>query len=287
MAKKSLDLSELDLIAEATEKKSRGKHHAKAHPHEEEEGEPWLLSFADLVTLLMCFFILFFSVDKSKGAINDPQRLKEKLEAAIGMDAEVLVPPSAATPDASSPSDSTSTSNMLGGTLNGEQEAENFAKQMKGFAEKLKVVFGLSTTSSGTLELTFLSLNFFEPGSAVMTASGSKMLERTVPKLLSLDPQTLIEVEGHTDSDPIKSPRFASNVELSLIRAATVARFLENHGVPPRQIKVSGFGPNRPILPEKNELGITNISAKRLNRRVIIRLSQPQTKPASPSKSKG
>jgi hypothetical protein len=54
--------------------------HAGGGAHHEEGEGPWLMSFADMVTLLMCFFILFFSIEKGNMEVDDPAKLKEILD---------------------------------------------------------------------------------------------------------------------------------------------------------------------------------------------------------------
>jgi len=67
------------------------------------------------------------------------------------------------------------------------------------------------------------------------------MLLRQVPQLINVD--------GHTDSIPIRTLRYESNWHLSTARALTVAYYLMQHGVAEERIVIRGFGPQRPIAP--------------------------------------
>jgi len=79
----------------------------------------------------------------------------------------------------------------------------------------------------------------------------------------------MINVIGHTDNQPMHSSRFATNWELSVVRASSVARFLiEEMGMDPSQFIVSGYGSNRPRRPNNN---VTNRAS---NRRVEIIMSK-------------
>ena len=247
--------------------------------HDEEEGEPWLLSYADMVTLLMCFFILFFTLDKSKGGISDPERVKEKLEKMIQIDPAVLTPPSAG--GSGFQQDSLQTQ-YIQDELKMSRLKEKFTEDLKSFGKKLKVVFSLASPNPATLEITFLHYNFFASGSSELTMEGQTMLQKTTPRLLSLEPGTLIEIEGHTDSDPIRTGKFTSNWDLSTARATSVAQFLALQGLKPEQFKISGYGPYRPVVPEKDERGIEDPAAKKLNRRVIIRVSLDVSRAKTP-----
>ena len=79
----------------------------------------------------------------------------------------------------------------------------------------------------------------------------------------------MINVIGHTDNSPMSSPQFASNWELSVVRASRVARFLINTtGMNPQQFIVSGYGSHRPRVPNNN------VSNRAANRRVEIVISK-------------
>ena len=79
----------------------------------------------------------------------------------------------------------------------------------------------------------------------------------------------MINVIGHTDNQPMHSSRFASNWELSVVRASSVARFLiEEIEMDPTQFIVSGYGSNRPRRPN------TNVINRAANRRVEIIISK-------------
>ncbi|MBU0961013.1 MAG: OmpA family protein, partial [Proteobacteria bacterium] len=79
----------------------------------------------------------------------------------------------------------------------------------------------------------------------------------------------MINVIGHTDNLPMHSALFATNWELSVVRASRVARFLiEEMGMQPDQFIVSGYGANRPRQPN------TNVVNRAANRRVEIIISK-------------
>ena len=80
----------------------------------------------------------------------------------------------------------------------------------------------------------------------------------------------VLQVEGHTDSRPIRSPRFPSNWELSTARAISVVKFLIHAGVPPERLAAAGYGEFQPIDPKHDEI------AFRRNRRIELKLTQPR-----------
>ena len=240
-----------------------GHHKIENHFHGEdhEEGEPWLLSYADMVTLLMCFFILFFSIDKTKGGINNPERLQKRLERALSLDETV-----AAT--------------LQSETLKKIQDS--LSSDLYKISRELKIVFALSHPDPETVSLTFLSNNFFPPGDATLSKEAQQALTKVAARILEVakGSSLTIEVDGHTDSDPLRNnPRYPSNWELSAARAASVARFLIAQGIPPSIVQVSGFADQRPVIPS-DTAGISGVTAKRMNRRVEIRLKAKGKDPA-------
>jgi len=107
----------------------------------------------------------------------------------------------------------------------------------------------------------------FSTGQADLSDRARKSL-RKLAAVIKNSPY-MINVIGHTDNQPMHSSRFASNWELSVVRASSVARFLiEEMGMDPAQFIVSGYGSNRPRRPN------TNVDNRTSNRRVEIIISK-------------
>jgi len=95
-------------------------------------------------------------------------------------------------------------------------------------------------------------------------ADALKQLEREIPE----DIAWVLRVDGHTDVDPIQSPQFRSNWELSAARAIAVVNFLVASGVSPQHLVAAGFGEFQPIDPGSTE------EAKSRNRRIELKLTE-------------
>lgn len=95
-------------------------------------------------------------------------------------------------------------------------------------------------------------------------ADALKQLEAEIPP----DIAWVLRVDGHTDSDPIQSPQFKSNWELSAARAIAVVNFLIANGVSPQHLVAAGFGEYQPIDPGSTE------EAKSRNRRIELKLTE-------------
>lgn len=240
-------------------------HNAGAHVEEGEEGEPWLLSYADLVTLLMCFFILFFTLDKTKGGISDPERVKEKLESLIGLD-ESIIDKRKQTTESAAKKNSTPADKKI---------VDQVKREMRKIAKELKIVFTIGEAEPGVFEIVILSTNFFNAGRATLTPEGVKLVEGINAQIRSFGEGTTIDIEGHTDGDPLHGKEFPSNWELSSARASSVTRQLVNLGIPQKTMRVIGYADQKPLMQERDERGTPIPAAKKLNRRVTIKVHLP------------
>jgi chemotaxis protein MotB len=98
----------------------------------------------------------------------------------------------------------------------------------------------------GRLQVRALDQILFDPGSAEIKPQGKTVLAKVAKQIAKIADRG-VRVEGHTDDRPIKTERYPTNWELSVGRAATVARFLGENGVAPTRLEAVGFGEFRPI----------------------------------------
>lgn len=265
-------------------------------PEEEARGMPaWVMTFADLMSLLMCFFVLLLSFSEI-----DAQRFKQiagELAKAFGVQREVpaLEVPLGTSPvfDKFSPGkpeptevqeirQQATTQDPQLDTLRGDAEAELLARaeaqvdqQVRESVAALQQLLQ-SELSEGRLQLLeerrriilrVEERGSFASGSAELTPAFEDML-LGMSELLVEIPGTLT-VEGHTDDVPISTARFRSNWDLSAARASAVANaLLLNPALEPQRLEVKGFADTRPR--------VANDSAQQraLNRRVEIIIDQ-------------
>lgn len=114
----------------------------------------------------------------------------------------------------------------------------------------------------------------FAKGDATLNAEGQQEMDKLASALNELrgeipdDINWILRVDGHTDADPIETPQFPSNWELSTARAITVVRYLVDHDVPPQRLAATGFGEHQPLDPGEGE------EAFRRNRRIELKLTE-------------
>ncbi|HEX9568887.1 MAG TPA: peptidoglycan -binding protein [Rhodospirillales bacterium] len=120
----------------------------------------------------------------------------------------------------------------------------------------------------------FQSEVLFAKGSADIGDAGKAQLTRLAQTLRQLaakipaDIDWVLRIDGHTDKDPISTPRFPSNWELSSARAISVIRFLMDQGMSPDRLAATGFGEYQPLDAGNDEI------AKRRNRRIELKLTE-------------
>src|SRR5918996_1502316 len=121
----------------------------------------------------------------------------------------------------------------------------------------------------------FQSEVLFPTASAEIGANGRDELRKLAQSLREItaemptDLPWVLQIDGHTDRRPIRTPEFPSNWELSTARAINVGRFLIDEGIPPERVAVAGFGAFHPIDDRNDEI------AYRRNRRIEIKLTNP------------
>jgi chemotaxis protein MotB len=247
-------------------------HRKKHEEHEEHENhERWLITYADMITLLMVLFIVLFSmsqVDLAKFA-----KLKASFASAFGgssssgpMDGSngVLDAGSSPIPMAQAAQRALAAQQAQQAAQQAEQAS---LQQTKGALAAQLDKAGLPGAVSLTVEHRGLVVSIasdkvlFEPGEAALTSQGATIVDQLVGPLAGLP--NALHIEGHTDDVPI-SGAFASNWELSTARATTVLRELQAHGIKPARLSATGYADQRPLASNATPAG------RARNRRVEI-----------------
>lgn len=241
---------------------------------EHENLERWLITYADLITLLLAFFIMLYSFSK-----QDTQKYEEVigyLKAVFQGGTGILgrgTPGGAGVIDTpvktmELPIERFDTSRAMDLEIKKKIEDEINTIQTK--ADPNKQIFVVSDEGSITVRVTDRA--FFDPGKADLKAEARQTLDKLVP-IIKNTPNH-VRVEGHTDNVPIHTGEFKSNWELSVRRATEVVRYIiEHHAFPPQRISASGYAEYRPIVPNDSP------ENKSRNRRTeIIIVKAPEKK---------
>lgn len=214
----------------------------------DEEGGNWELSFADMMTLVLCFFILVVAVSDVDRAQYD--QVADSLGEAMGAKA-----PEEAKPEIPS----------------------EWRQKLKKLEDVRHDIEDRIRTAPDAVSLEMrpdaVAVNlrgqvFFDLGSAELTTKARSILDDLAPSLLNLPYR--LTVEGHTDDIPITSAQFPSNWELSAARASAVARFLIERGYPASRVQVKGLADTHPLLPNRDVYGNSIPENQARNRRIVI-----------------
>lgn len=223
---------------------------------EGENSERWLMTYADLITLLLAFFVIMYAMSKIDSAKVEKitRQLHGEFNAKDVVEAEV--------------------SSELGEGVLKIGQLKMVAQRLEspsfghlrhrvniGPATNIPVSSGFDNVGSADSAQNPISVELnergliihvvesalFSPGRAELQPGAVELLDQIATEIRELPNQ--IRVEGHTDSIPISNVRYPSNWELSSARATAVVRHLvDKHAFSPERISALGFGEFRPLV---------------------------------------
>ena len=250
------------------------------HEEEVENGERWLLTYADMITLLLALFIVLFAVSTINTKKFEALALGFKqsfspnpgaLPSSNGVLQYDSLTPTAGPrqvqqhPSIATPLKQQVTSSPPPPSLSASAEAQlSSVDQQITKALQAKGVQSSVTASLQTRGLVVQVLTdkvFFATDSADLESQGDVVVDTiaTVLRTTSND----IDVEGYTDNEPITGGPYTSNEELSAVRAASVVtRLIQQDGLDPDRLVATGFGETHAAAPNDTP------ADRALNRRI-------------------
>lgn len=203
--------------------------------------EDWLLTYSDMVTLLLAFFVMLASISKVDMVVY------EKVRA--GMAREI-----------------------------GRREMHKPLQELKETLHRtikeagVEDQVGIGVDDDGIM-VEFVAAPYYPPGSADLRPEARPLLLQVAQSLMHpLYDGFRIEVQGHTDDTPLSSPRFPSNWELSAARATAVVRLFAGAGIAPVRMSAIGYADVMPKVPNRDRDGQPIAANQALNRRIIVRI---------------
>lgn len=222
----------------------------KPHKSEEVSAPLWFVSFSDLMTNMLCFFVMLFafsSLDSTK-KLKDSDARDEKFHAVFTINAsqgahQWLTP---------------GNKGILTSPSSRKSDIPLITKNIKRKLARVPLGDRMQVMSDDQVVKIQIPANvLFESGRAEMKASAEEVLTALVPIIGTIE--NYIRIDGHTDDLPAKSTAYPSNWELSAARACTVLRFfVEKMNLDPGRFSAQGYADNRPreknITPETREI---------------------------------
>ncbi len=211
----------------------RNRRRKSNNESESHSRDRWLISYADLVTLLLALFIVMYGA-------SDYERAHKIAESFS--------------------SQNTGGNGILPANNSDADERAKFQQKLSEIpilVQKTKI----RQTKDG-LVVSLSEAGVFAPGEATINSDAQNLIKTLAETLQTTDVQ--IRVEGHTDATPIANAKFSSNWELSTARAANVLQKLVENGIAPERLSAAGYGGFQPLADNSTSEGRSQ------NRRVDV-----------------
>ena len=206
-----------------------------------EEGSPaWMATFADMMSLLLTFFILMYAIasQNTSRIMTEVLGTETKSLGVLDLIDKISIQKSL---------------QELTGLNN-----PNILDDMDDIAEDSAMAVD---TNEAKVVVRVPGANLFKPGQADLQLSGRPVLDGVIAVVRKY-PDYKIHIQGHTDDDPISTERFPTNWELSAARATAVLRYFFDKGVEPEKMTATGYADTFPLASNDTDQGRT------INRRV-------------------
>ncbi len=244
---------------------------------DKENNERWLLTYSDLITLLMIFFVIMYAMSSIN--VQKFMTLTQSLNAALDPNNKIPLQnlatsglTTAANPTTGDHSTGYSSTpikitkqekQQIQTMMNENIRFSNLYKRLQNYVKSngLNNSVSLYNQTRG-IQITLKDVVLFQTGQDTLLPGAQQILKGLVPFLQSVT--NPIVVEGYTDNVPIDTPQFPSNWELSTGRAVNVVHFLISNAIDPNRLSAEGFGQYHPVAPN------TTPANRAMNRRVNI-----------------
>jgi chemotaxis protein MotB len=223
--------------------------------------ERWLLTYADLITLLLIFFIIMYSMSSLNKAKFD--QLVQMLSMSFGGQRSIVA----------QYNNGVLEKNFMPSQVRTKEQKKLYVKTVSALQKEIQNKEVRITADKRGIVVSLSSDCFFTSGSADLSDSMSGVLTKLNDIFQTLPND--IRIEGHTDDVPIApgsalAQRFPTNWELSSQRAVNVLKVFEKLGLDKARMSASAYADSRPVKPNDTE------ESRALNRRVeIVILNTP------------
>lgn len=243
----------------------------KKHVEAQEGSERWLITYADMITLLMVMFVVFFAM--ATVDLKKFQAAAESLREGFGASRPATVGAAEKIPVFDEAGGETPLDGL--GGEGGVTPVDIFEYGLIGseLEKEIEKAFELEGVEGTDVSVDYnergivISISpdniLFDSGQADLKPQFKKALDAIGPILRGVP--NMIQIEGHTDDRPINTARFPSNWELSTARATAVLRYLITYDrIPDSRLSAAGYAESRPVDPANTP------QARARNRRVEI-----------------
>ncbi len=219
------------------------------------------MTYADMITLLICFFALLLAISVPKK--EEMEKAKKEMQAQFSSTGAQR-----ATPIVKPVSILDRGSSIL-------PEIESGKDRDKGADPADPQPIKVDQEGDRIVTIEMDSSLFFGSGSATLSSEGQDVLKEVAARIS--DPKYrgyTIAVEGHTDDNPIATAQFPSNWELSASRAASVVHFFLQQGIDAKRLRAVGYADAAPKVENRDASGKPIPANQAANRRVVVKLEK-------------
>lgn len=225
---------------------------------EEDNTGGWLVTYADLMTLLLTFFILLFSISsmnlqKFKKAVSSIQVSLGERTPSVDLlkliDEEEQPDTLSVAPAKEDPSaeKKIALEDIIG------LKSKDIYRDVQHFVQKRRLSNHIVASMEGSKVIIRITGKILFPsGLAELNPKAGPILD-DIAAIAKRYPLHHVRIEGHSDNVPISTEQFPSNWELSAVRATTVLRYLIGKGIDPHRLTATGYGSLFPLLPNTTE----------------------------------
>lgn len=181
-----------------------------ADEHIDQEGS-WMISYGDMITLLLSFFVIFFSMDFAE---KNDNLLEASLISQLSQDTENL-----------------NEKFTVGNTTDPES-----------FKDDAQLI--IDNSQKGQMTVFFKGQSFFDSGETQLNANGEKNLRKFIKKFLPFAGKYKVKIQAFTDATPVTKNkyRYKDNTELSALRSIAAFKVFKDMGVPDQRVEIGGKG---------------------------------------------
>jgi chemotaxis protein MotB len=193
----------------------------------------WLISYADLLTLLLALFIVMYAASDKERAHQIAESFSTQQIGGNG---------------------------ILPGSTSEKDDRDKFERKM--LEDPVLIQRAKMRQTKEGLVVSLSEAGFFAPGEAVISGEAESVIATLAETLKNAGVR--VRIEGHTDSTPISNAKYPSNWELSTARASSVLARLIDMGIEPERLSAAGYGGFQPIADNSTAEG------RAQNRRVDV-----------------
>ncbi|MGF7185196.1 chemotaxis protein MotB [Desulfitispora alkaliphila] len=221
--------------------------------------DPWIVTYSDTITLVLCFFILLFSF-----SVIDPVKFNQVIASVRGSFGVIDGGKTIVVDSAETLGNIEEDISQLIEQIEAEQaQLQDMAKELEAYIEEQGLEDSAVTViSERGVTIRLLEDVLFDIGRADLKPQAEEILAKVGSAIVGMD--NSVRVEGYTCDIPISTRQFPSNWELSTARSTTVVRFFEDKDIEGNRLTAVGYGEYRPLEENDSE------ENRRQNRRVDI-----------------